>query len=157
MVDYKHVWNSSVAALGNTSTTTGTVLFGADNGPGFGLRDLDIYKIAMEWRANQLLTLRAGYSYNTKPFKSTDADLSVMHLGVVQHHITGGAKLAVSQNVDLELSAMYAPKTSLTGPELMNPPSGRRMMTTDAEQFEVTVGAVYRFGEPPRANTFPMK
>ena len=155
MVDYKHIWYSSIAALGNTSTTTGVVLFGADNGPGFGLRDLDIYKIAMEWRANQLLTLRAGYSYNTAPFKSTDADLTVMHLGLVQHHITGGAKLAVSDKLDLELSAMYAPKASLSGPELMNPVPGRTM-TTDASQFEVTVGAVYRFGDAPRSNV-PLK
>lgn len=155
MVDYKHIWYSSIAALGNTSTTTGAILFGADNGPGFGLRDLDIYKIAMEWRANQLLTLRAGYSYNTKPFKSKDADLTIMHLGLVQHHITGGAKLAVSRNMDLELSAMYAPRTSLSGPELMNPAPGR-IMTTTAEQFEVTVGAVYRFGEPSRHHE-PMK
>ena len=114
-----------------------------------------IYKIAMEWRANQLLTLRAGYSYNSAPFKSTDADLTVMHLGLVQHHITGGAKFAVSEKMDLELSAMYAPKASLSGPELMNPAPGRTM-TTDASQFEVTVGAVYRFGDTPR-NNVPLK
>lgn len=155
MLDYKHIWNGSVAALGNTSTTTGTVLFGTDGGPGFGLRDLDIFKVAMEWRANRLLTLRAGYSYNTAPFKSKDADLTVMHLGVVQHHITGGAKLAVSEKMDLELSAMYAPRTTLTGPELMNPTPGR-IMTTEAEQFEITLGAIYRFGDAPRA-TAPLK
>jgi long-chain fatty acid transport protein len=155
MADYKHIWNSSVAALGNTSTTTGVVAFGVDNGPGFGLRDLDIFKIAMEWRATQLMTLRAGYSYNTAPFKSKDADLSVMHLGVVQHHITGGVKLAVTPRMDVELSGMYAPRMTLSGPELMNPAPGR-IMTTEAEQFEVTVGAVYRFGEEPRRYA-PMK
>lgn len=147
MLDYKHIWFSSVRALGNTSTTTGVVAFGLDNGPGFGLRDLDIFKIAMEWRANNWLTMRGGYSYNTAPFSSKDADLTSMHLGLVQHHLTAGLKVAVTERMDLELAAMYAPRATLTGPELMN---ANRIMTTDASQFEFTVGAVYRFDSDAR-------
>lgn len=147
MLDYKRIWFSSVRALGNTSTTTGAVAFGLDNGPGFGLRDLDIYKIAMEWRANNWLTLRGGYSYNTAPFASQDADLTSMHLGLVQHHLTAGLKVAVTERMDLELAAMYAPRATLTGAELMNP---ARIMTTEASQFEFTVGAIYRFDSDAR-------
>jgi len=154
MLDYKRIWFSSIAALGNTSTTTGTVLFGADNGPGFGLRDLDIFKVAMEWRANQALTLRAGYSYNTAPFKSADADLTTMHLGLVQHHLTAGLKVALSERIDLELAGMYAPRMSLSGMELLNP---NRTMYINAEQFEVTIGAVYKFGGPAREANVPLK
>jgi len=153
MLDYKRIWYSSIAALNKTSTTTGAVFFGRDNGPGFGLQDLDIFKVAMEWRANKLLTLRAGYSYNTAPFKSQDADLTTMHLGLVQHHLTAGLKVAVSERMDLELAGMYAPRASLSGPELLNP---NRTLHIDASQFEVTVGAVYRFGEEPRYFS-PMK
>lgn len=154
MLDYKRIWYSSIAALSNTSTTTGTVNFGRDNGPGFGLQDLDIFKVAMEWRANNALTLRAGYSYNTAPFKSADADLTTMHLGLVQHHLTTGLKVAVTPSMDLELAAMYAPRATLSGPELLN---ANRTMHINAEQFEFTVGAVYRFGETPRSTNIPMK
>lgn len=154
MFDYKRIWYSSIAALANPSTSTGTILFGRDNGPGFGLQDLDIFKVAMEWRANKLMTVRAGYSYNTAPFKSADADLTTMHLGLVQHHITGGLKLAVSERMDLELSGMYAPRASLSGPELLN---ANRTMTIHAEQLEVTVGAIYRFGDAPRSSPAPLK
>lgn len=141
MLDYKHIWFSSVRAMSNASDLSPT--FGANNGPGFGIQDLNIYKIAFEWRANQHLTLRAGYSYNNAPVTSRDADLSIMTLGQVQHHFATGLKVALTHNLDLELAAMYAPRASVTGPELNNP---TRTVSVDMSEFEFTVGAVYRFG-----------
>lgn len=152
MFDYKRIWYSSVRALSNPSTSIGAVAFGLPNGPGFGLQDLDVFKVGLEWQANPMLTLRAGYSYNSAPFTSRDADLTTMHLGLVQHHLTAGLKVALTEKMDLELAAMYAPQASLSGQELLNP---NRIMSTEASQFEVTIGAVYRFGEPAR--TVPLK
>lgn len=152
MFDYKRIWYSSIRGLSNPSTSTGVVSFGLANGPGFGLQDLDVFKVGVEWQANPMLTLRAGYSYNTAPFTPRDADLTAMHLGVVQHHLTAGLKVALTEKMDLELAAMYAPRATLSGQELLNP---NRIMTSEASQFEFTVGAVYRFGEPSR--TAPLK
>ena len=142
MLDYKRIWYSSVRSLSNPSTNTGVFLFGTADGPGFGLQDLDIYKIGFEWKANPNLTLRGGYSYNTTPFSSRDADLSSMTLGLAQHHITAGLKVGVTERMDIELSGMYAPRMTLSGEELLNP---ARIMTTESSQFEITLGAVYRF------------
>ena len=73
MADYKRIWFSSVASVGNPSTNflLGNP-FGADNGGGFGVQDVDVVKIGVEWRHSQALTLRAGYSYNTAPITSRD-------------------------------------------------------------------------------------
>ena len=98
---------------------------------------------ALEWRSSPELTLRAGYSYNTAPIKSRDADINIMTLGVVQHHITGGLKYQLTQNWDLEFAAMYAPKATVSGIELFFP---ARSVEIEMSQFEFTVGAVYRFG-----------
>jgi long-chain fatty acid transport protein len=141
MADYKRIWFSSVAALHNPSTNAPP--FGADAGPGFGVQDVDVIKFGLEWRRSPKLTLRAGYSYNTAPIKSRDADINIITLGVVQHHITGGLKYQLTQNWDLELAAMYAPKASVSGTELFVPP---RSVEIEMSQFEFTVGAVYRFG-----------
>lgn len=151
MLDYKRIWFSSVRGIGNPSDNSPT--FGIDNGPGFGVQDLNIYKIAFEWRANQSLTLRAGYSYNNAPVTSRDADLSIMTLGQVQHHFASGLKVALTHNLDLEFAAMYAPRASVSGPELNNP---ARTVSVDMSEFEFTVGAVYRFGVD-RAPPPPLK
>lgn len=150
MLDYKRIWFSAIAAVNNPSTNfTGPFgpLFGADNGAGFGVQDVDVIKFGLEWRHSPRLTLRAGYSYNTAPIGSRDADLNIMTLGVVQHHITGGLKYQLTKNLDLELAAMYAPHASVSGPELLFP---TRQVDIEMTQFEFTAGLVYRFGDGQR-------
>jgi long-chain fatty acid transport protein len=147
MFDYKHIWFGSIASVGNP--TTNFLLgapFGADNGAGYGVKDMDVVKLGVEWRYSPVVTLRAGYSYNTAPIGSRDADLNIMTLGVVQHHITGGLKYQVTENFDLEFAAMYAPLASVSGSELGAP---GRQVEIEMSQFEFTVGMVYRFGNRP--------
>lgn len=144
MLDYKRIWFNSIASVGNPTTNLELLNpFGADNGAGFGVKDVDVIKFGLEWRQSPRLTLRAGYSYNTAPIGSRDADLNIMTLGVVQHHITGGLKYQLTPNLDLELAAMYAPHASVEGVELFAP--GRRV-EIEMSQFEFTAGVVYRFG-----------
>ena len=148
MADYKRIWFGSIPSVGNP--TTNFLLpapFGADNGAGFGVRDLDVFKVGLEWRASPEMTVRGGYSYNTAPIGSRDADLNIMTLGVVQHHITGGLSIQLNQKMDLELAAMYALPASVTGVELGAP---GRMVEIEMSQFEFTVGLVYRFDQGQR-------
>lgn len=152
MLDYKHIWFGNNPAVANPSTNLPTLgaPFGADNGSGYGLQDVDTVKLGIEWRRSPELTLRAGYSYNTAPLTSRDADLNIMTLGVVQHHITGGLQYKLTKAIDLEMSVMYAPHASITGPELSNP---ARSVEIGMSELEFTVGAIYRFG----ANSAPLK
>lgn len=144
MADYKRIWFGSIASVNNPTTNLELLnLFGADNGAGFGVQDVDVIKFGLEWRQSPRLTLRAGYSYNTAPIGSRDADLNIMTLGVVQHHITGGLKYQLTKNIDLELAAMYAPHASVSGVELNAP---TRLVDIEMSQFEFTAGVVYRFG-----------
>jgi long-chain fatty acid transport protein len=142
MVDYKRIWYGSIPTLANPSANLFTFGAGTDNGAGFGVKDTDVVKVGVEWRHSPKLTLRAGYSYNTQPIPSSEADLNIMTLGTVQHHITGGLKYAWSPNMDVELSAMFAPRTSVSGPELGNP---LRNVEIEMSEFEFTFGGVYRF------------
>ncbi|NJO34884.1 MAG: hydrocarbon degradation protein, partial [Rhodospirillales bacterium] len=147
MLDYKRIWFGSIASVGNPTTNFFSAPFGANNGAGYGVQDVDVMKFGLEWRQSPQLTLRAGYSYNTAPIGSRDADLNIMTLGVVQHHITGGLNYQLTRNLDLELAAMYAPNASVSGVELGAP--GRRV-EIEMSQFEFTVGLVYRFGDGQR-------
>lgn len=101
-------------------------------------------KVGLEWEATPYLTLRGGYSYNNAPITSRDADLNIMTLGVVQHHITGGFKYAIASNFDLEFAAMYGPRESVRGIELMTADRG---VEIEGSQVEFTIGTTYRFGD----------
>ena len=146
MLDYRRIWFSGVASVGNPSSNfiPGGNPFGANAGAGYGVQDVDVIKVGLEWQQAPNLTLRAGYSYNTAPIISRDVDLNIMTLGVVQHHITGGMKYQLNKSWDLELAAMYAPNASVSGAELGAP---TRFVEIEMSQFEFTVGATYRFGD----------
>lgn len=143
LVDYKHIWFSQVASAANPSSNP-LPYFGVDNAPGYGVQDLDVIKVGLEWEATPYLTLRGGYSYNNAPITSRDADLNIMTLGVVQHHITGGFKYAIASNFDLEFAAMYGPRESVRGIELMTADRG---VEIEGSQVEFTIGTTYRFGD----------
>ena len=149
LLDYRRIWFSETNSVGDPSTLLlAGVPLGATNGPGFGWNDVDAIKAGIEWKYSPDLTLRAGYSYNTQPINSRDVELNILAPAVVQHHITGGFAYRWSNSLDLELAAVYAPRGHVSGPEFA-PGIGYTGRTIDLsmEQFEVTAGFKYRFGD----------
>jgi long-chain fatty acid transport protein len=147
MFDYKHIFYSDVASIANPSTSP--TAFGASNGPGFGWQDINIYKIGVDWRYSPLWTFRAGYSYNDNPINARDIMMNILAPGVVQHHITGGLKYRWSDNLDLELSAMYAPEGTVKGTGALIPYggglAGGQPIEISMHQFETVAGIVYHW------------
>lgn len=140
--DYKRIWYSTVPAVSNPSTNHPAIPFGVTNGPGYGVQDVDVYKVGLEWAYRPDLTFRLGYSYNTAPILPRDVDFNIMTLGVVQHHISAGLKYSFAQRWDLELAGMFAPRASVRGVEINFP---NRFVEINMEQAEVTLGLTYRF------------
>lgn len=144
MLDYKRIFYSDVASVGDPSTNLLLgIPFGASNGPGFGWRDINVYKIGAEWRYDPRWTLRAGYSYNDNPISSRDVMLNILAPGVVQNHITGGFKYRWSDSLDLEMSAMYAPESTVKGTTLAGFPS--QPIQISMQEFETVMGIVYHW------------
>jgi long-chain fatty acid transport protein len=145
MFDYKHIWYSDIPSIAHSSGLPGfssNGLLGSDTGPGFGWHDVDVFKIGAEWRYDPRWTLRAGYSYNTNPIKAADVAFNILAPGIVQHHISAGAKYKWSDNLDLELAGVYVPETSVSGtdPFGFGQPIEIRM-----HQYEVTAGIVWHW------------
>ncbi len=158
MVDYKHIWYSTINSIANPSTngTTcnppafegpgGPTCLGGDDGPGFGWDDISIIKVGAEWQATDVLTLRAGYSWNQSPIQSRDVMFNIIAPGIVQHHITGGFKYQLDTNYALEVTGMYVPSNSVSGAELAQFGNANHRIELEMYQFEVTAGVVYTFG-----------
>jgi long-chain fatty acid transport protein len=146
MADYKHIWYSSVAAIANPSNRfLSGIPLGADNGSGFGWKDVDVFKVGIEWRSSPSLTLRAGYSYNTSPLRSEDVMFNILAPATVQHHISAGAQFKLTDRMDLEAAVMYVPESTVSGVELANG-NPAHTIKIGMDQLDVTVGIKYRLG-----------
>ncbi len=156
MLDWRYIWYSSVDSIGNPSTNfancpllgggpPNSFCLGGANGPGFGWSDINVIKFGAEYRANDKLTLRAGYAWNEQPISSRDVTFNVLAPAVTQHHITGGFAYDIGNGYTFEMAAMYAPKGSVTGPELFNP---AHTVEIEMWQFDITAGVKYKWDDP---------
>ena len=138
MLDYKRIFYSAVNSVGNSMFVPKP--FGADNGPGFGWKDVNAVAFGANWRVNPVWTLRAGYAHNTNPVRSEDVTLNILAPGVVTDHITAGVSARVDAHSTIDLAASYMPTHSVSGPEVVPGlgPTGRTI-TLSMHQYDLTV------------------
>ncbi|MCT2398776.1 OmpP1/FadL family transporter [Novosphingobium mangrovi (ex Huang et al. 2023)] len=114
--DYKRIEYSGVQAVGNTlAALFEGVPFGADNGPGFGWRDVDVWKVGAVYKATSALTLRAGYGRSDNPVPRSQTLLNILAPGVVRGHYTLGATVNLSQDAEVTGYVMRAPRQTVRG------------------------------------------
>ncbi len=153
MVDYRHIFYSDVDSISNRGVcgfpgTTSTNL-GGKNGCGFDWRDTNTIKVGLEYQWSDNLILRAGYAYTfPNPIRKRAVLFNTIAPGVIQHEITGGGTYRLNANNDIDFAFMFAPKTTVKGPEI-NPVTGLATGKTIKDwmyQFEFSVGWTYNFG-----------
>ncbi len=145
VADYRHINYSEVAAVGNS--TTKTTLFGSSGGPGFGWDDVDAFKVGAEYDATDQLVLRLGVGYNENPIGSEDVTLNVLAPGVMEQHFTGGFTYQASDSNALDFAVMFAPESTVSGPEMTPVGATGRRVELDMTQFAVTIGWTHTLGQ----------
>ncbi|QKT04391.1 outer membrane protein transport protein [Ectothiorhodospiraceae bacterium 2226] len=139
LFDVQHIWYSDINSIANPFASPGQL--GDDNGPGFGWRDMTIYKLGYQWQHNQDWTWRVGYSYGEQPIRSSEVLFNILAPGIMEHHITGGFTRRMGNNQELNFAAMYAPKRTVSG---TNPLDGQTI-ELQMRQFEIELGYAWRF------------
>ncbi len=144
LLDYKRIFYGDIGAISNPSTTP--LPLGVNGGPGFGWRDINIYKFGVEWQQNDKWTWRAGYSYNTNPVRSRDVTFNILAPGVSQHHITGGFTYKYNDKSALDFAVLFSPRTHVSGAEMtsLGPTAGSNI-DLSMSQFAVTVGWTHKW------------
>ncbi|WP_018607262.1 OmpP1/FadL family transporter [Uliginosibacterium gangwonense] len=79
---------------------------GSANGPGFGWKDVTVWRVGASYDVNSTLTLRAGYSHSDQPIPQGQTFFNILAPATVRDHLTFGATWKASASN--EISAFYA-------------------------------------------------
>ena len=150
-LDYERIRYSEVKSVGNPSAALlacaggdASSCLGGSNGAGFGWRDIDAWKLGLQYRVDERLTLRAGYNLSDNPIRPQDVTINILAPGVVRHHVTGGASWALGRDSALNFAAMYAFDNDVTAPSFFNNFAPGLAMQEKIKMHEYSVGVQYQ-------------
>ena len=148
-LDFEQIYYGEVDSIANpmanmatcpTLPFGGTSLpncLGGDMGAGFGWQDMTVYKIGMEWAADERNTWRFGYSYGEQPIQPADVLFNILAPGVMEQHFTMGWTRQRANGGAWNFSLMYAPETTVEGPNAFDPTQTIELKMKQLE-FEVS-------------------
>jgi long-chain fatty acid transport protein len=144
-IDYQRIHYSDIASIGNgLLPNLVTTQLGQDNGAGFGWKDINVYKLGLQWKASVDWTWRAGYSRADQPISQSEVLFNILAPGVVQDHITIGFSKAMQRSPGrFNFAMMYAPSKTVRGPNPLEVPGGQQI-ELKMHEFELEFG--YSFG-----------
>ena len=111
--DVQQIDYSGVAAVGDTGNVM--VPLGAEGGPGFGWRDMTVFKIGASYVMNEKLTLRGGFSTGRQPIQSSEVFFNILAPGVIENHLTLGATWQLGGGKELSVAYMHGFKKTVSG------------------------------------------
>ncbi len=111
--DIQHMKYGSVRSIANKMLEGGPL--GAENGAGFGWKDVTAYKLGISYDVSEKLTLRAGYSWNDEPYSGDETFFNILAPGVIKRHATLGATWQLAGGGELSLAYMHAFKNTIKG------------------------------------------
>ena len=140
--DYQRINYSGVNAIGNASgnSLTTAALMGSSNGSGFGWADMDIWKLGVEYKLSQKMTLRAGYSFADSPIDGAalgEATFNIIAPGVIEHTVTMGFTYALASGDEVTVAYMHGFENEVSG---TNPFFGG---TDTTKMFQNSLGIQY--------------
>ena len=144
-LDFQRIHYSDIASIGNgLLPNLMTAPLGGESGAGFGWRDINVYKLGVQYKASDVWTWRAGYSKAQQPIPNSEVLFNILAPGVVQDHITLGFSKALERNPGrFNAAVMFAPDRSVRGPNPLEAP-GAQQIQLKMNEWELEFG--YSFG-----------
>lgn len=141
--EFQRIFFSDVAAISNSGAVLATPL-GADNGPGFGWKDINVVRAAAAmYRANSRLTLRGGVSYATDFTEDNEVLLNVLAPATIRWHATLGASYRFDNGWELSGAYAHALKAEKSGAN--QTPGFGQPVTLNMYQNELSFGLSYKW------------
>lgn len=112
-LDYQRINYSGVKSIGNPSTNQ--TQLGSSNGPGFGWKDVDVWKLGAQYQYAKNLVMRAGYNHGDNPIGARDVTLNILAPGVIEDHASLGMTYTTSTGGELTVAYVHAFENSVSG------------------------------------------
>jgi long-chain fatty acid transport protein len=122
------------------------VPLGASNGPGFGWKDITVYKVGASFAFSPRLTVRGGYSHSDQPVPQGETFFNILAPGVVQDHLTLGATWTTASGNEISAYAAHAFSKTVKGSGSIPagfPPAGFGGGEADIKLSENLFGIAY--------------
>ena len=116
-LDYELIKYSGVPAVGDSSMAPAQL--GAKGGPGFGWKDINVWKFGVEYASSDRWTWRAGYNHTDNPVQSADVTFNILAPGVVTDHLALGLTHTTASGGEFTVSYMHAFNSSVQGMSIL--------------------------------------
>lgn len=154
-LDYQRINYSGVDSVSNTSQPPacdamtnfptgpgiGSDCLGGSTGIGFGWQDIDVWKLGVEYKYSQALTLRAGYNHGDNPIGANDVVFNSVAPGVIEDHVTLGFTYTLTSGNELTMSYMHGFANDVVGADNMYFPTGAT--SNKIEMYQNAIGLQY--------------
>ncbi|MBT8475920.1 MAG: hypothetical protein HKO95_04000 [Rhodobacteraceae bacterium] len=137
--EYQRIYYGDIAAIANPFAAAAPL--GAADGPGFGWKDMDVYRLAAVYDLDDKWTLRGGVSKATEFTDASEILFNTLAPATPEWHISVGATYQVNENWSISGSYVRVLENDLTG--TAPPPFPAAPVTIRMDQNELTLGASY--------------
>ncbi len=116
---------------------------GSPNGPGFGWKDMDVFRVGAQWWATHDLALRAGFSKATSFTTSSQALFNILAPATPTTHASTGFTYRLNDSYSLCFAYVHAFSHTFSGstPGMM----GNQVAALTMSQDEVMTGISYKW------------
>ncbi len=149
-LDYERINYSDARSVNNPSANVlmcgagvAANCLGGSNGAGFGWRNIDVWKLGVQYRMNPNVTLRAGYNHSDNPITAQDVTFNILAPGVMREHVTLGGTWALDRDSAVTGAFMYAFSNSVSGASLFNAFAPGLAMQEKIQMYEWSLGVQY--------------
>ena len=116
--DYQEIRYSRILSVGQPFNVTSLMMgdrFGSNNGPGFGWKDVEVFKLGGSYEISPTLTVRAGFSHMDQPIPADQTFLNILAPGVIEDHASLGLTWNLGSAGELSLAYTHAFEKTVKG------------------------------------------
>jgi len=121
--DVERIRYGEVRSIARTLASIANGL-GAADGPGFGWKDVTVFKLGALYRLDERVTLRVGYNHSGQPIPADQTLFNILAPGVVQDHFSLGGTVKVGASGELSVAYTHAFKKTVSGSNSIPPGFG---------------------------------
>lgn len=147
-VDFQRYQYSGQKALGSSVSQLDPpngVLFGDDNGPGFGYRNQNVYKFGAAWKVSPVWTLRAGYLDATQMVSAQETLFGMLAPVSGTRHVSVGGTWT-RQDWEVSAHAAWSPRDGVNGSDSIPRAFGGGEANVGFESVGLGISLGRRFG-----------